>query len=439
MMGRRNSCSLFRLSAFVLFGVCPAFGNVVYVDKNATGANNGTSWANAYTDLQDGLADCANGVQVYVAEGTYTPDDCDPTCDRSASFVLDDVTCDLAGGFATGGGAWDPDTYVTILSGDNAGNDPTVTDNAYHVLYVDSNITNSSGITGFTITGGVADTGSDVHAAGADIRGGPEIKYMKFDGNYATYNGAGISSSGDAYIHHCVFTDNTSGVGGVGGGAMIGGETKVENCLFANNGGGVAAGGIGIANGTGDGPTIENCTIVDNFLGAYPVGGGGIWITSTAGATTIHNTIVWGNDSSDLSGTLTSLTITHSDIDGGCSVCGDAGDYNIDADPGFASGDCSSYHITDDSPCNDAGEESCPFGDDDLCYDHPRCLGEYVDIGAHESGCLSNDDCDGDPDGEYCNTSTDRCVECLVAADCPMHKGCGKFCAFNTCHYTCAQ
>ena len=91
------------------------------------------AWANAYTDLQDGLADCAQGIQVFVAAGTYVPDDCDPTCDRSTSFVLDDATCDLVGGFAGSGSTWDPEMYVTILSGDNAGNDPTVTERrSYH-------------------------------------------------------------------------------------------------------------------------------------------------------------------------------------------------------------------------------------------------------------------------------------------------------------------
>jgi hypothetical protein len=50
--------------------------NRAYVNVNATGANNGTSWSNAFTKLQDALAaanTCANITQIWVAKGTYYP------------------------------------------------------------------------------------------------------------------------------------------------------------------------------------------------------------------------------------------------------------------------------------------------------------------------------------------------------------------------------
>ena len=45
----------------------------VFVDQSATsGLNNGTSWTNAYTNLQSALPG-TSGDLVFVAEGTYLP------------------------------------------------------------------------------------------------------------------------------------------------------------------------------------------------------------------------------------------------------------------------------------------------------------------------------------------------------------------------------
>jgi hypothetical protein len=58
--------------------VCPfAYGNVIYVDYDAVGANDGTSWENAYVYLQDALADANESekpVKIRVAQGIYKPD-----------------------------------------------------------------------------------------------------------------------------------------------------------------------------------------------------------------------------------------------------------------------------------------------------------------------------------------------------------------------------
>ena len=63
--------------ARVCFGSCAdctlSPDSILFVDVDATGENNGTSWTNAYVDLQDALsaADCNPNInQVWVADIT---------------------------------------------------------------------------------------------------------------------------------------------------------------------------------------------------------------------------------------------------------------------------------------------------------------------------------------------------------------------------------
>jgi hypothetical protein len=56
----------------LLMAAGTAFAANVYVDLNAVGANTGTSWIDAYTNLQSALPG-TSGDTIFVAQGTYTP------------------------------------------------------------------------------------------------------------------------------------------------------------------------------------------------------------------------------------------------------------------------------------------------------------------------------------------------------------------------------
>ncbi|NCO91293.1 MAG: hypothetical protein GW880_08225, partial [Armatimonadetes bacterium] len=100
----------------------------MYVNQNATGANNGTSWANAYKDLQPALIAAVSGDTLRVAQGVYKPT---AGYSRAPTFQLKNRVT-LYGGYPTGGGTRNPAANVTTLSGD-IGTVGDNSDNSYHV------------------------------------------------------------------------------------------------------------------------------------------------------------------------------------------------------------------------------------------------------------------------------------------------------------------
>src|SRR5690348_1583557 len=67
---------------------------IVYVDPGASGAADGTSWTDAYTDLQTALIAASSNSELWVVAGTYTPGSL-----RSDTFALKTGVA-LYGGFA---------------------------------------------------------------------------------------------------------------------------------------------------------------------------------------------------------------------------------------------------------------------------------------------------------------------------------------------------
>jgi predicted outer membrane repeat protein len=126
---------------------------VRFVKQDARGTSDGSSWANAHTDLQSALAAASPDEEIWVASGSYKPTS---TADRTISFTLKNGVA-VYGGFAGTETLRDQRNYetnVTVLSGD-IGLENDNSDNSYHVV-VGSNTNASAILDGFTITAGNA-------------------------------------------------------------------------------------------------------------------------------------------------------------------------------------------------------------------------------------------------------------------------------------------
>jgi hypothetical protein len=140
----------------------------VHVKHDATGSNDGSSWQNAFTDLQGALDSAKTGEEIWVARGTYKPsknhplDLLDP---RAKTFNLK-AGVGLYGGFAgteTSLAQRQISQNPTILSGDFGDNDawpaeanPSLFyDNAYHVVFANQ-LAATARLDGFVVTGGLA-------------------------------------------------------------------------------------------------------------------------------------------------------------------------------------------------------------------------------------------------------------------------------------------
>ncbi len=136
------------LSAFIVLTSPFAHAAIWYVDKDNTGAQDGTSWGTTYTTIQPAI-DAAygdGGGEVWVAEGVY-----DEQRGNDTGSVIMAGGVHIYGGFAgdeTARGERDWETDITTIDGSTArGGSP-----AYHVIIGADNAT----LDGFTITGGHA-------------------------------------------------------------------------------------------------------------------------------------------------------------------------------------------------------------------------------------------------------------------------------------------
>ncbi len=211
-----TGCDSTVVTQVIITGPCPFPSPVVYVDKDAMGLNNGTSWVDAFIDLQDALATVQqyyNVHEIWIAEGTYYPS----VSDRDSSFVLTDSVA-IYGGFVGDETTLEErtsDPSLVVVSGDiGAVNDST--DNAYHVCRIDPSCVDCR-IDGMTVQFGTADfifnqgyTGAGLYSEGKIL-----LNNCIIQRNTSLLEGSAIYNSGasaDMTIKDCIFQLNTSGL-----------------------------------------------------------------------------------------------------------------------------------------------------------------------------------------------------------------------------------
>jgi predicted outer membrane repeat protein len=222
--------------------------STIYVNGSATGANNGSSWADAFVSLDAGLAAAVAGDQVWVADGVYKP-----------STAAPNHTFSVLGGISLYGSFAGTETAISqrniaanasVLSGDIVGDD---IDNDF--------VTNRSDNSVHVVRARPGAAGSRVVIDGFTIRNGSTL--LGASDPAAMKRGAGLFVETAATVENCTFQQNyaDSGSGLMAGGVASNG-LLVKSCIFEGNG--TFARGAGMYVLSVIGVQVLNCTFRDN-------------------------------------------------------------------------------------------------------------------------------------------------------------------------------
>ncbi|HZQ47926.1 MAG TPA: hypothetical protein VFC07_12985, partial [Verrucomicrobiae bacterium] len=244
------SLGLLALSLCMSMTVSAQTPTVLRVNQNAPASslNNGSSWANAFTNLQAAIAaaqpSAQNPVQIWIARGTYYPTS---GTDRTASFHLKSNLI-LEGGF-NGTETNDNQSSVffnpTVLSGDIGRpqrnkldannivlasvpfdpNDPGAQDNCYNV--VTGNNVVGVVLDNLYITGGYANAGNSVVSQatleGMSLPIGPTVQDTSFPAPSVMPLDSRVAGGGLCFVE-------PDGV------LKFAIALTINNCVFENNG-----------------------------------------------------------------------------------------------------------------------------------------------------------------------------------------------------------
>ncbi|AYQ33520.1 choice-of-anchor Q domain-containing protein [Runella sp. SP2] len=359
---------LFRQTTFAKTHTAPC-NSIFYVKANASGANNGSSWADAYTSLQDALAVACSGAQIWVAAGTYKPTadpsgNTSPADPRTKTFVMKNGVA-IYGGFPNDGSGtmanrnWN--INPTILSG-NIGDAGENTDNSYRIIFNNGGgLNNTAILDGFTIQDAYnPNTGSGNEGGGIrNVNGSPLFRNCIIRNNFSNQNGGGVYAydSSPVFIN-CVFVRNKASA--LGGAVFVeGGTYSFVNCIFYENSSTrLDAGGI-VSNLSVTTVLLSNSILWGNFWGNQPA--------------SLSNQIDYSN---------VAPQVSHSIVQGGYTGTG-----NLSADPLFINPANGNFRLQQCSPAINAGDPattSATVGSLDLGGNARFYNNGRVDLGAYE-------------------------------------------------------
>ena len=341
--------------AALVLGLSISYSKTIYVNTSASGSNDGSSWNNAFVNLQEAISYSFVGDELWIAKGRYLPTstfgNTQNNDNRSRTFLIKGGIT-LYGGFSgteINSNQRNIKENTTILSGDLGSNDSSVwppddtrNDNAYHVLVIkDQN--QKTIIDGLTITGGNANNeiyqitndniipdGARVHkygGAGLLLQSSININDCIVENNAASNAGGffvyGTGSSNKLISENTSFIKNLAN-NGDGGALYISSDQSdsisvmnlvLKNCLFqenenkvsgALNSGGWLRGGHGGAIFLDHGLVYADACVFDRnwvnpnnvgepFNGGLPAGSGGAICVVNGGKATFSNSIFNGN------------------------------------------------------------------------------------------------------------------------------------------------
>jgi hypothetical protein len=335
----------------------PAQGNVVFVDRSATGLGNGRDWENAFTTIQAGVDAAAPGMEVWVKEGSYQ---------EGVLHMAENVH--VYGGFAETLTGREGSVFRRNLAADIS-----VLDGG--LLLAIADMAQGSHLDGFTVRNGHVITGGVIFLQSEDA----SIANCRFENNSILQAGALLYAfDATLSVQNSTFAGNSL----LGTGAAVynvDSHTTLSNCEFKSP---LASAGAVIQNHGSDvhlvhttfvGGFFNPFSTVDNWTSNLYVTNSILYRQMAPFTPQIRN--YWGT-----------VDVRYSDIRGGWPGVG-----NIQSDPRFVSG--TDLRLRSDSPCIDAADSNIGPRSDLLGqprWDDPRRANtgvgpiQHVDMGAYE-------------------------------------------------------